>query len=624
MKPVHALSIFLSGLAALGILLSPSLRAEAPVGQTQRLKSPDQTPEGLSPSDWASIRAAYETGRTEVEKTETPTSLTTNPIAQQAYLKASNTGAFDAFGGSVAVSGDTVVVGAPYEDSNATGVNGNQADNSVSFAGAAYVFTRSGTTWAQQAYLKANNAGANDLFGWSVAVSGDTVVVGAFQESSNATGVNGNGADNSANTAGAAYVFTRRGITWTQQAYLKASNTGEGDWFGRSVAVSGDTVVVGAYGEDSNATGVNGNPTDNSADSAGAAYIFTRSGTTWTQQAYLKASNPSASAGFGWSVAMSADTAVVGALYEDSAATGVNGNQADEFLATDSGAAYVFVRSGTTWTQQAFLKASNTGEGDWFGWSVAVWGETAVVGASREDSNATGVNGDEVDNSARNSGAAYVFTRSGTIWTQQAYLKASNTGEGDAFGGSVTVSGDTVVVGAYWEASNATEVNGNEVDNSARESGAAYVFARSGTTLTQQAYLKASNTGAFDGFGDSVAMSGDTVVIGASGEASSTIGVNGYEEDNSAGYAGAAYVFTGLASAASSAIARSGNDFLLSFPGEPGLRYHVQYTTSPDAPQVWNEFAPPAIYTAAPDGTVTHRDVNPPDPQRLYRAVDHP
>ena len=175
----------------------------------------------------------------------------------------------------MAISGDTVVVGAVDEASSATGVNGNGLDDSARGAGAAYVFFRSGGSWTQQAYLKASNTGAGDAFGFSVAISGDTVVVGAVGEASNATGVNGNGGDNSADEAGAAYVFVRSGGSWTQQAYLKASNTGAGDQFGASVAIFGDTVVVGAYGEDSNATGVNGNEGDNSAADAGAAYVST-------------------------------------------------------------------------------------------------------------------------------------------------------------------------------------------------------------------------------------------------------------------------------------------------------------------------------------------------------------
>ena len=199
--------------------------------------------------------------------------ITIDPIAQQAYLKASNAEAGDFFGASVAISGDTVVVGAYGEDSAASGVNGNQADNSASSSGAAYIFVRSGSTWTQQAYLKASNTGANDFFGVSVAISGNTIVVGAYGEDSAATGVNGNQADNGAIDSGAAYVFARSGSTWTQQAYLKASNTGSSDLF-VNPAISGDTAVVGALYEDSAARGVNGNQADNSAKNSGAAYVF--------------------------------------------------------------------------------------------------------------------------------------------------------------------------------------------------------------------------------------------------------------------------------------------------------------------------------------------------------------
>ena len=471
--------------------------------------------------------------------------ITIDPIAQQAYLKAFNTDAGDQFGSSVAVSGDTVVVAAPVEASNATGVNGNQADNSTSGAGAVYVFVRSGTLWSQQAYLKASNTGMGDNFGVSVAVAGNTVVVGASGEASNATGVNGNQADNSSIVAGAAYVFVRSGTLWSQQAYLKASNTGGNDRFGTSVAVAGDTVVVGANQEASNATGVNGNQADNSAGFAGAAYVFVRSSTLWSQQAYLKASNTGGGDEFGRSVAVAGDTVVVGALGESSNATGVNGNQANN-SASAAGAAYVFVRSGTQWSQQTYLKASNTGGNDRFGFSVAVACDTVVVGANGESSNATGVNGNQADNSASDAGAAYVFVRSGTLWSQQAYLKASNSEGGDLYGYSVAVAGDTLVVGAFGEASNATGVNGNQADNSAFFAGAAYVYVRSGTLWSQQTYLKASNTGVSDGFGLSVAVAGDMVVVGAYGEDSNATGINGNQADNSAGDAGAAYIFRGI------------------------------------------------------------------------------
>jgi hypothetical protein len=165
-------------------------------------------------------------------------------------------------------------VGARYESSNATGINGDQADNSAANSGAVYVFTRTGSSWAQQAYIKASNTGANDVFGLSVSLSGDTLAVGAFGEASNAMGINGNEADNSTSNSGAVYVFTRTGSTWAQQAYVKASNTEANDRFGGSVSLSGDTLVVGAFGEASNATGINGSEVDNAAPNSGAVYVF--------------------------------------------------------------------------------------------------------------------------------------------------------------------------------------------------------------------------------------------------------------------------------------------------------------------------------------------------------------
>jgi hypothetical protein len=376
----------------------------------------------------------------------------------------------------------------------------------------------------QVVYGKASNAGLGDLFGCSVALSGDTLAVGALGESSGAVGVNPSGgqADNSALGAGAVYVFVRTGTTWTQQAYLKASNTEAGDEFGSSVALSGDTLAVGAVGEASAAVGVNppGGQADNRTRDAGAVYVFVRTGTTWTQQAYLKASNPDALDLFGSSVALSGDTLAVGAWGEWSAAVGVNppGGQANN-LADRAGAVYVFVWTGTTWTQQAYLKASNTGESDHFGSSVALSGDTLAVGAVGEASAADGVNpaGGQADNSARFSGAVYVFVRIGTTWTQQAYLKASNTDAYDAFGSSVALSGGTLAVGATDEASRAVGVNppGGQADNSAYRAGAVYVFVRTGTTWTQQVYLKASNTNAYDSFGFSVALSGNALAVGA-------------------------------------------------------------------------------------------------------------
>ncbi|MDG2303992.1 MAG: FG-GAP repeat protein [Candidatus Binatia bacterium] len=297
-------------------------------------------------ADGRDLPARFETRgadlRVLVDEREARYPVTIDPLVQQAaYLKASNTESPDSFGASVAISGDTIVVGAKFEDSAATGVNGDQSDNSESSSGAAYVFERSGGGWLQQAYLKASNTERYDSFGASVAISGDTIVVGARSEDSAATGVNGDQSDNSAYASGAAYVFERSGVTWSQQAYLKASNTEAEDHFGSNVAISGDTIVVGAWGEDSAATGVNGDQSDNSAAYTAAAYVFERSGVTWSQQAYLKASNTEGYDYFGRSVTISGDTIVVGAPGEASAATGVNGNHSDN-SESSSGAAYVF------------------------------------------------------------------------------------------------------------------------------------------------------------------------------------------------------------------------------------------------------------------------------------------
>ncbi|HCE94016.1 MAG TPA: integrin [Acidovorax sp.] len=472
------------------------------------------------------------------------------------YFKASNTGAGDQFGYGVALSGDgnTLAVGVLLEDSNATGINGDQANDAASQAGAVYVFTRSGSTWSQQAYVKASNTQSGDRFGTSVALSGDgnTLAVGAHLEDSNATGINGDQANNSANNAGAVYVFTRIGSTWSQQAYVKASNTGADDHFGFSVALSddGNTLAVGAYWEASNATGINGDQANNSASAAGAAYVFIRSGSTWSQQAYVKASNTQSGDLFGTSVALSRDgsTLAVGAYWEASNATGINGDQANN-SASAAGAVYVFIRSGSTWSQQAYVKASNTQSGDLFGFSVALSsdGSTLAVGAFWEASNTTGINGDQANDAASQAGAVYVFIRSGSTWSQQAYMKASNTQSGDRFGTSVALSGDgnILAVGGYGEASNANGINGNQANNSASAAGAAYVFIRSGSTWSQQAYVKASNTGANDYFGHSVALSGDgnTLAVGAISEASNATGINGNPADNSASNSGAVYVY---------------------------------------------------------------------------------
>jgi len=305
---------------------------------------------------------------------------------------------------------------ARFEDSDATGINGDEASNFAGESGAVYVLTRSTGTWSQEAYVKASNTGAIDTFGRSVALSadGDTLGVGASGEDSDATGINGDEANNLALQGGAVYVFTRSAGLWSQQVYVKASNTGAADFFGSSVALSadGDTLGVGAVGEASSATGINGDEANNSAGESGAVYVFARSAGLWSQQVYVKASNTGAADLFGSSVALSAegDTLGVGAPSEASSATGINGSEGED-SASFSGAVYVFARSAGLWSQQAYVKASNTGAGDLFGSSAALSadGDTLAVGAPEEDSDATGINGDDASNSAGDSGAVYLY-----------------------------------------------------------------------------------------------------------------------------------------------------------------------------------------------------------------------
>jgi len=478
-----------------------------------------------------------------------PQILGTNLTQAIGYVKASNTGAGDDFGLAVALSGDgnTLAVGALGEASSSTGIDSTPNELAPQ-AGAVYVYTRSASTWSQQAYVKASNTGTNDGFGFSVALSGDgnTLAVGALGEASSTTGVDSTPNELAA-SAGAAYVFTRTAGTWSQQAYVKASNTGAGDQFGISVALSGDgnTLAVGAQNEDSSSTGIGSTPNELAAD-AGAVYVYTRTGTTWSQQAYVKASNTGAGDQFGRPVALSGDgnTLAVGAVSEDSSSTGIDSTPNE--LASFAGAVYVYTRSAGTWSQQAYVKASNTGAGDVFGVSVALSGDgnTLAVGADGEASSSTGI--DSTPNElAFAAGAVYVYTRGAGTWSQQAYVKASNTGAFDLFGISVALSGDgnTLAVGAIGEASSTTGINSTP-NEAAFAAGAVYVYTRSAGAWSQQAYVKASNTGTNDRFGDRVALSsdGNTLAVGADGEASSSTGLSSTPNESAAD-AGAVYLY---------------------------------------------------------------------------------
>lgn len=327
--------------------------------------------------------------------------------------------------------------------------------------GAAYVFTRTEGGWVEQAKLAASDGRSLRKFGFSVALSGDTAVVGG------STAVIAGSDYHADRTPGSAYVFKRVGDTWIEQAKLTAPEPdgATGDDFGSSVAVSGDTVVVGARG-----IGV-----------GGAAYVFVRAGGAWPQQAKLTASDAAVGDNFGASVAVSGDTAVVGARGDD---VGFN---------RDQGSVYVFARDGVLWSQEMNLAASDGADGDNFGSSVGASAETVVVGAVNDDVNGKG-----------NQGSAYVFARAGGAWPQQAHLTAGDGAGGDEFGRSAAVSGDTVVLGAQ------RHTTGNNA-----QQGSAYLFTRHGTTWPERTKLVASDGGAADLFGVSVAISRGTAVIGA-------------------------------------------------------------------------------------------------------------
>jgi len=442
------------------------------------------------------LRACNAVGCSESAAVDVVGSLTT----AMGYVKASNPATGDGFGASVALSGDgdTLAIGAPYEDSNATGINGNQASDASSESGAVYVFVRDPLgQWSQQAYVKANNVkqivqvfNPSDLFGSSVSLShdGDTLVVGAPYEDGGGTTISSGGSqfDNGSLDSGAVYVFERDPLQqWSQQAYIKAFNNSPSDWFGTSVAVSGDgdTIAVGAYGEDSTGTGINSNQTLGGASASGAVYVYVRNAMQqWSQQAYVKASNTGGNDRFGQGLALSGDgnTLAVGAYWESSNATGINGDQANN-LASNAGAVYVYVRNAMQqWSQQAYVKASNTGADDNFGHHLRLSGDGSilVVGAPGEDGSAIGLGGDQASNLAAGSGAAYVLVRDPLgAWAHRAYAKASNSGASDAFGAALALSadGEVLAIGATGEDGNASGIGGNQANEAMSAAGAVYL-----------------------------------------------------------------------------------------------------------------------------------------------------
>lgn len=366
----------------------------------------------------------------------------------------------DNLGFSIALSGNTVLIGSPGRATN---------------TGAAYAFTFANGAWTQQARLLAPDAASADFFGWSVAMSGEVAAIGAEGDTlSNPT----------ITSAGSAWILSRDGSNWLHgDLSVNAASPAVNENFGVATDLDGDYAVIGAFGYQGTA-GAN----------EGAAYVFNLTGSTWVQQQRLLPSAPFAGARFGRGVGISKNTIVGGAP-----------NRTVSFA--NQGAGYVFVRSGSTWTQQAVLLASDGAAGDNFGVSTAIDGDTAVVGAYLDDS------GTLVD-----CGGAYIYTRSGTTWTQITRIGASDAAASDYFGFSVAISGNTIVVGAYNKASGA---------------GAAYVFQREGPSFKQVAKLLPQDPKTGANFGVCVSIDGPNIVVGAPKAAGGAIG-----------NAGAAYIFT--------------------------------------------------------------------------------
>jgi hypothetical protein len=376
----------------------------------------------------------------------------TDVYAPEVKITASDGAEDDHFGASVAISGNYAVVGADGDDAA---------------SGSAYIFKRDATEWTEQAKITASDGMADDWFGYSVAISGDYAVVGAYLD------------DDAGTDSGSAYIFKRDATEWTEQAKITASDGAASDHFGRSVAISGDYVIVGAPYDD-----------DAGTDS-GSSYIFKCDGITWTEQAKITASDYAALDYFGYSVAISGDYVIVG-------------SHGDNAAGTDSGSSCIFKRDGTEWTEQAKITASDGAEYDFFGESVAISGDYAVVGAGGDDAA---------------SGSAYIFKRDATEWTEQAKINTSDGAEGDEFGRSVAISGDCAVVGAYLD------------DDAGEASGSVHIFKRDGTAWTEQNKITASDDATYDWFGYSVAISGGYAVAGAWGD------------DDSGTDSGSAYIY---------------------------------------------------------------------------------
>jgi len=310
---------------------------------------------------------------------------------QEAILTASDKAASDYFGNSVSISGNIAIVGARSADPGGT-----------TDAGKAYIFRYNGTSWVQEAILTASDKAANDWFGCSVSISGNVAIVGASD------------ADPSGlSSAGKAYIFRYNGTSWVQETILTASDKAAFDAFGLSVSISGNVAIVGACFA-----------SPGGIINAGKAYIFRYNGTSWVQEAILTASDKAESDNFGYSVSISENVAIIGARSADPGGT------------TDAGKAYIFRYNGTSWIQEAILTASDKAAYNYFGISVSISGNVAIVGACYAD-----------PGGLSDAGKAYVFRYNGTSWVQETILTASDKAAYDYFGTSVSISGNVAIVG---------------------------------------------------------------------------------------------------------------------------------------------------------------------------------
>ena len=378
---------------------------------------------------------------------------------QQSRLIAPDARALDELGWAVAIAGNTAVVGARNADPDLGG-------GPLANAGAAYIFVRSGSSWILEARLTAKDAKAGDTFGVSAAIDGETVVIGA-------TGSDGeNAAD-----AGAAYVFTRAGIQWTQKAKLIAADAAKEDNFGVSVGIDGNTIVVGADGEDPGGYLLEG----------GAAYVFIQRAGEWSQKAKLMATDPELGDYFGTAVAISGNRIVVGAT------------EANPFGKRGPGKAYLYEGSGNSWWPLAKLTLDDGRSGDYFGKAVALFGQTLVIGAPFADP-------DLGNGRITNAGAVYVYSPHGGRWEQRAKLTAADAAIFDQFGESVAVDDDRILIGA--DGAQQAGYSG---------AGAAYLFEGGDALWTQQTRITGDFVYDDDSFGQAVALSGDYLLVGANG-----------------------------------------------------------------------------------------------------------